>query len=229
MNTRVLLMVGSPRASRSTSEAMGAYLLERLRGKGCVIEKVYIYSSLGSEKSFAALLSALREADIAILVSPLYVDSLPAGVVKAMELIRADRKERVGQKRQRMLAVSNSGFPEAEHNTLSLAISKRFAVECGFEWAGGLALGGGEAIAGKTLKEAGGLAKNVRKSLDITADALARDEIIGEEAVTLMARPLMPRWLYLVVGNIGWRLKARRQGCKERLDSMPYEREMQES
>ena len=42
------------------------------------------------------------------------------------------------------------------------------------------------------------------KSLDLAADALAKGEAIPEEAVKLMARPLVPRWLYLLIGNRGW-------------------------
>lgn len=45
-----------------------------------------------------------------------------------------------------MVGIVNSGFPEAFHNDTALAILRRFAAETGFQWAGGLALGGGGTI-----------------------------------------------------------------------------------
>ncbi len=216
------LLIGSPRGPRSTSDALGTYLLERLREKGVSLNKVYIQQSLSSEQGIDTLFRTVAEADIIILASPLYADSHYSGVVTAMELIREDLKNKPHIRKQMMVALSNSGFPESWHNDLSLAISRRFALECGFEWAGGLALGGGESIAGRPLEEAGGLVRNVKKSLELAADALAKGENIPEGAVKLMARPLVPKWLYLLIGNIGWIWKAKKQGCRERLGSKPY-------
>ena len=91
-----------------------------------------------------------------------------------MELIRARLTDKPRINRQKMVAISNSGFPESSHNDLSLSISRRFAVECGFEWAGGFALGGGESIGGQPLEKAGRRVRNVRKSLELAADALGQ-------------------------------------------------------
>lgn len=216
------LLIGSPRGQGSTSDALGTYLLERLKEKGVVASKVYIQQSLSSEQGINTLLRTVAEADIIILAAPLYADSHYSGVITAMELIHEERRDKPNIRKQMMVAISNSGFPESRHNDLSLAISRRFALECGFQWAGGLALGGGESIGGRPLEEAGGLVRNVKKSLTLAADALAKEENVPEEAVKLMARPLMPRWLYLLVGNIGWIWKAKKQGCRERLGSKPY-------
>lgn len=224
MSRRALLLVGSPRASRSNSAALGSYLVDRLGEKGFEAGKSYVYPSLASEKGLAALLSAVRDADLVIIAFPIYADSLPSGLIRAMELIAEDRGRGGPAKRQRLLAVSNSGFPEASHSAPALAMCKRFAGEAGFEWAGGLALGGGESIGGRPLERAGGLVRNVRKSLELAAGALARGEAVPAEAVELMARPLTARWLYLLMGNIGWRLRARREGCKGSLKGRPYQK-----
>jgi NAD(P)H-dependent FMN reductase len=223
MSPRALLLVGSPRASRSTSAALGSYLLDRLGEEGFDVQKSFAYPSLASDRGFAGLLLAVREADLVVIAFPVYADSLPSGLIRAMEVIEEDGKRRVATKRQRILALSNSGFPEASHSALALAMCKLFAREAGFEWAGGLALGGGESIGGRPLERAGGLVRNVRKSIELAALALARGEAVPAEAVELMAKPLMARWFYLLMGNIGWRLRARREGCKGNLKSRPYQ------
>jgi len=222
MRMLATLLVGSPRGPKSTSDALGTYLLERLNEKGVSINKIYLHQALASEQGLNTLFRDVGETDIIILASPLYADGHHCCVIRAMELMHENRKSRPPIKKQVMVAVSNSGFPESWHNNLSLAISRRFALESGFAWAGGLALGGGESIAGRPLEEAGRLVRNVKKSLNLVADALARREDVPEEAIELMARPLIPKWLYLLIGNIGWLWKAKRQGCGGRLDSRPY-------
>lgn len=222
MSIHAAVLIGSPKGSASTSDALGTYLLERLREKDVDVSKIYVQQSLRSEQGLDNLFRAVAKANVVILVAPVYADSYHSGVVKAMELIREEVRTRTIVGKRMMVAISNCGFPESRHNELSLAISRRFAMECGFEWGGGLALGGGESIGGRQLEKAGRLVRNVRKSLDIAADALARGKQIPEEAVKLMARPLIPRWFYLLVGNIGWRRRAKKQGCKDRLDIRPY-------
>lgn len=222
MSMRAALLIGSPRGPKSTSDALGTYVLERLKEKGVGVNKIYIQQALASGQGINTLFRTVAEADLIILAAPLYADSHHWGVIRAMELIHEDLKNKPRIKKQRMVAISNSGFPESRQNDLSLAMSRRFALECGFEWAGGLALGGGESIAGRPLEEAGGLVRNVKKSLELAADALAKGEKIPEAAVKLMARPLVPKWLYLLIGNIGWVWKAKKQGCRRRLGSRPY-------
>lgn len=216
------VFVGSPKGPGSTSDALGTYLLDRLKERGISTNKIYIQQSLATEKGTDVMLSAVAKADIIILASPLYADSHHSGVIRAMELIHENRKKQVSIKRQEMVAVSNSGFPEPRHNDLSLAISRKFAIDSGFEWAGGLALGGGQAIAGMPLEKAGGRARHIKRSLDLAAEALAKGRAVPEESVKLMAKPLVPRRLYLLIGNIGWYWKAIKQGCREKLDNIPY-------
>ena len=210
MSLHATLLIGSPRGPQSTSHALGTYLLDRLKEKGMSVNKVFIQRSLISKGGIDTLLQALNEADIIILASPLYADSHHSGVIAAMELIRARLSDKPRINRQKMVAISNSGFPESSHNDLSLSISRRFA------------LGGGESIGGQPLEKAGRRVRNVRKSLELAADALANGEHPPESAVALMAMPLVPRWLYLLIGNIGWRWKAKKQGCREELNNRPY-------
>jgi len=222
MSMLATLLVGSPKGPRSASDALGTYLLDRLREKGVDTKKIYVQQALASEQGADALLSAAAETDIIILAAPLYADSLHAGVIRMMELVREDRGKRTPGKKQMMAAISNSGFPEAGHNDVSLAISRKFALDCGFEWSGGLALGGGESIGKRPLEKNGGQVRNVMRALDLAAASLVKGGSIPEEAVRLMARPMVPRWLYLLIGNIGWSRMARKKGCREGLDSRPY-------
>ncbi len=218
---RVLLLIGSPKAARSTSGALGSYLARRLQERGLLTRKIRIRSALRSESGLESLLEAVDRTDILILAFPLYVDSLPAPVIRAMERI-AHRRSRTGGTRAGMVALVNCGFPEARHNETALEICCTFASEAHFNWLGGLSVGGGGAINGKPLEKLGAMGRNIRRALDLAAAALAEGKAIPPEALELMSRPLVPGWIYTLVGSIGWIREARRSGVLMKLNARPY-------
>ncbi|MGZ8439881.1 MAG: NAD(P)H-dependent oxidoreductase [Candidatus Deferrimicrobiaceae bacterium] len=219
---RVLLLVGSPKGSASTSEALGTYLLEQLEGQGGATEVARIVPSLRFEEGRNKLLHSVASADLLLLASPLYADSLPSGVTRLFEIIGAEGKEEPGFSGTGFAAVINCGFPEARQCDTAIAICRCFAKEAGMEWMGGLALGGGESIGGRPLREAGGVARNARKALDLAAAALAGGRQVPDEVVSLMAKQTVSPWLYTVIGDIGWRLRARKHKAGKRMKDRPY-------
>lgn len=223
-NGRVLLLVGSAKQSRSTSESLGTCLVERLRDRGFEPRVLFLHKSLRADESREELLSEIDGADLLVLAFPLYVDALPYLVTKTLELA-ADRRagKPPGRKRQWMACIVNSGFPEAHQNDTAVGICRLFARKAGFEWAGGLALGGGGMIDGRPLQALGGRVRNVIRSLDLAAAALAEGKPAPQEAIELMGKPGAPAWMYMLIGGIGWWLRARKQGVARKLLDRPYE------
>lgn len=218
---RVLLLVGSPKApGKSVSEALGAYVIEKMEARGWSSETIFIRTSLQADEGRAALLEAVKTVDLIILSFPLYVDSLPAPVIRAMELIAEQHFE----KKTRLAAIINCGFPGAQHNKVAMSICQRFAHASGLEWAGGLALGMGGAVSSQRLKEQGRMVGKIIKSLDLAMDALVNSESVPDEAIRLMAKPIIPAWMYTAIGNIGWRRQAKRYGVRKKLRGRPYQR-----
>lgn len=215
---RVLLLVGSPRGSKSTSYALGDYLLERLKSRGATIEFRLLYKSLASDEGLADLLVCVARAELIVLSTPLYVDSLPSRVIRTLEYLA----EKADLRGKSLLAIVQCGFPEALHNRTALAICRQFASEREMVWVGGLALGMGEIIHGKPLLEAGGMVRKVVAALDLTAEELAEGRPVPDEAVALMAKPFVPIWLYAFMGNRGWKKQAK-GGAAKKLRDKPYE------
>lgn len=191
--------------------------MDQLETRGVETENLYVYPALRSPDRLEALIAAVVRADLVILATPLYVDSLPSAVIEILEILACRLAGYERPTGQQFLAIVNSGFPEAHHNNLALAICRRFARETGFVWAGGMALGAGEAIKGKPLAESGGMARQVLVALDLAAGALAEGNPIPQEAEELMARPLMPAWIYRKMGHLGWWLQAREHGAQWKL------------
>jgi multimeric flavodoxin WrbA len=220
---RALLLIGSPRGKKSTSQGLGGYLFDRLEEQGIRSDTVRLYTVLKSEERRRRLLQVLDEVDLVALAFPVYVDCLPAPVISILEIIAAHRGAEGASRSQVFMALANCGFPEAVHNDTALAICATFAREAGFAWAGGLGLGGGQAVvAGVPLTELGQRGAAIRKSLDLAAEALAAGSVIPAEAVALMSRPTIPPWLYRILGGIWWRRQAKSHDAQHRLRDRPY-------
>lgn len=215
-----LLLIGSPKTKRSTSRVLGESLLARIAGEGFTTRTLCARLALSAEGE-QTLLEAVERADLLLISFPLYVDSLPAPLIRAFELIARHRQDRQSPPIP-LAVIANCGFPEARQNRTALAICHRFALQANFVWAGGLALGAGGAIDGRPLEQRKGMTGNITRSLDLAAMALLRGEAIPPVAVELMARPLMPAWLYRQIGNLGWIIQARKNGVLGRLRARPY-------
>ena len=223
---RALMLVGSPRGRKSTSAALGGYLTERLNIHGIPTETTLLYPELGSHQRTNSLLESIDNHDLIVLAFPLYIDSLPGPVMRLLELIEAQPAKAHAAEvagRPAFAAIVNSGLPEAEQNQTALAICANFARRAGSTWAGGLALGGGYGVVnGTPLDQLGWRANSIRKSLELTAGSLASGNPIPSEAIGLMAKQRIPRWMILSFGPVGWFLKARKYGMAHALWRRPY-------
>jgi len=220
---RAVLLVGSARPSGTgNSEALGAYLLARLAEGGMEAEVFHVGRCQRPEKELH-LLEAVDGADLFVLSTPLYVDALPYLVTRTAERIAAHRAEQPEKSAVRFLAMVNCGFPEWEQTRTALDICRAFSREASFEWAGGLGLGGGEAIGGRSLEKLGGQTRHVRRGLDLAAEALLAGRVVPEEAQAMLARQAVPSRLYTAIGSLGWLRAARRQGTLRKLGDRPLE------
>ena len=219
---RAVLLVGSPKGSDSTSNALGAYLLDRLENKGLVCNKVMINQSLRTPENQTAMFQLIDNSDLIILAFPLYADCLHSQVIKTLEIIANHEKGRSNLTRKNFVAIAKSGFPEAIHNNLAIRVCQNFARQVGFAWAGGLAMGGGGMISGRSLQEIKGMARNQLNALDIAADALANGETIPEEAVESMSKLVIPRWMYSLFSNRAWKQQAKNFKAIKQIYNQPF-------
>lgn len=218
---RAVLLVGSPRTTKSTSNSLGSYLMDKLAEGDVETEIIQVYTSLNSPEKMQLLFDKLDAADLAVLAFPLYVDNLPAPVIKLLERIAVHRAGHPTQ--TRFAAIANCGFPESAHNATALAICEEFSRQSGFSWAGSLSLGAGEGLVhGAKINELKGPASPIINALDLAAEALAKGEAIPQAAQGLMAKPFIPGWMYRLVGAFGWNAQAKSWGAEKLLRRKTY-------
>ncbi len=231
---RALLIVGSPKTgATSASSVLGTYLLDRMSAHGWETESTTLRPILHRPEGQQALAGAARRAGVILLVFPLYVDSLPHLVMKALTVMAEARSKDAAPAPQRLLAIVNSGFPETHQDAVALAICREFAAQTGMAWSGGLALGGGGIVGDQPLSaahRAGPRLVNIIRALDVTAMALAEGRPAPEDACRLMAGspiPFIPAalWnrLYVAIGGRGLVKQAELNGVpKHKMMAQPY-------
>ncbi|MBM3162689.1 MAG: NADPH-dependent FMN reductase [Chlorobi bacterium] len=220
---KAVLLVGSPRMTKSSSASLGGYLVEELESRGVITDTFQIHKALRDDDHLARLLEAVDNADLSILAFPLYIDSIPAPTLTLMSMIG----ERCGkQSPQRgFAAIVNCGFIEAFHNDTALGICAEFARESGFTWMGGVSIGGGEGLVhGRPFRTLGGPAIPFKKALVRVAEAFAEGQPVPDDARQQLARPFVPGWVYRIVGSMNWKKQARRNGILQKLGDQPYRR-----
>ncbi|MGE5359577.1 MAG: NAD(P)H-dependent oxidoreductase [Bacteroidales bacterium] len=219
---RALLLVGSPKPSGSASETIGTYLMQQLASRGFETATAHLHRSVRSPGSLDELGCLVDDCDVIVLAAPLYVDSLPAPVIRAFEVLAARRGPSDAHTKPRLLAIVNSGFPESFQSDTAIAICRLFARDAQFDWAGGFRVGGGGVVGSKALAEARGPAKRLAQGLALAAAALASGLPVPKEAFDLADRPMMPIRLYAFVGDLSMRWEAYRKGVYSRIKDRPY-------
>lgn len=208
---RVALLQTSGRpAGESTSHAIAAYLAGRFATLGSEAEIVPATAFARGGDTAAAATETIARADVLAVISPLYVDTLPALAILALEQTRTLRQAECAP--QRVIGVINCGFPEPEQTRFAFASLRDFSRQVGAHYAGGISVGGGESIHGRDLVEAGGQVRWLRAALDTAAEALSQGGAIPVETSLGTAKAAMPPMLYRFAGFMQWTLKGRSHG-----------------
>lgn len=219
---QAILLIGSPKLKESTSESLGTYLLKQLEKQGFITSMLHVYKCLKNEDGVLTLLQETDEADLIIFASPLYADSLPAHIIKALEIMFNHRKETLYIKRQDFIAIINCGFPEAEQNDAAIKLCRMFARRVGLNWRGSFAIGMGGIINGNSLDKRRILNRNIRRAFRKASPFLANGETVPKEIRALASKQMLPTSMYVMGGNLNWKRQANKLGTRKELDRKPY-------
>lgn len=227
---KAILLIGSPKGKNSSSASLGGHLLSKIEEYDVSTETVHLPSEISTEAKRIQFLEKIEETDIIILAAPLYVDTLPAKVIKALSLIAQDRKNKNGdhsdlKKNKSFSVIVNCGFPEVDQNKTALKVYEQFAKEAEFKYLGGISIGMGGAVSGRSLLKMGGMAKDLVEGLDRAADDIVRNHRFSDSVIEKTSKSMIsPRWLYTLIGNFSWRFQAFQNGVYRKMNDKPYQK-----
>ncbi len=213
---RAALLVGSAKhKGTSASEGMARRFARILEQQGVTTELHFATEFVREGRHAHGSAQAIAAADLFLLVTPLYVDALPALTTHALEMVAAARK--LSDAPGRFALVINCGFPEPEQNRTAVRIARHFADAANYHWTGALPLGGGGVInPGVPIEEQHGPVEHIKQAIDLAAPALARGQNVPSDALAAMMKSPMPDALYRLVGDLGFRYEAHKHGLAQR-------------
>jgi multimeric flavodoxin WrbA len=219
----VALLVGSAKPKGTSASACIAAAFERkfeTRGLECRLH----YATEFVHDGVQALESArsIARADLFLMATPLYVDSLPALATHALELIATARRTEPAT--GVFLPFINCGFPEPEHIRTALRITRHFAHAARYRFAGGLPLGGGGVVTPqRSLDEERPPVAHVVRAINLAAAALTSGSALPASALEALLDPTLPQALYRLMGDLGFRWQAHALGTSQRaLRARPF-------
>lgn len=201
-SAKVILLNGSMRNIDGNSAKLARTLSARLKSNTEIIDlKDYM-------KDLSSLIRILDGAKAVVLCVPLYVDGLPAQVIKLMEMME---KHHAAPKRIYLLA--NMGLYESSQLKNLFSAVKTWCAKAGCEYCGGLGISAGELMG--TLMEVvpfnRGTTKKASQGMDRLVQAADRSEVMKD----IYAEPCrFPRWLYVLIANTNWNRTSRKNGIK---------------
>lgn len=204
---KIALIDGSPKINNSAS----SILLKELKyffvqGKIDVIE-IGLHTSIVSEK----IINQLKSADIWIFALPLYVDSVPGHLLSCFIQIENRISNICKKYTKNVYGIVNCGFYEGEQTEPALQILQNWCCKAQLNWCGGVGVGGGGSLAmlPKRPSEQGPKAP-IDKILKCFAEKIVKQEIQKNQYVSVG----MPRFMYKLCAQIGWRQLIRKNGGK---------------
>lgn len=212
---RIAAINGSPKAAGSVSGMLIEKMEEILDVKIDVFPATKLIRSEKAPETIAAIL----EAEVLLIVFPLYVDSLPAPLIKLLMLIQQSAKAS-NSPLPVVYAICNCGFYEAEHNTLALRMLRCFADRAGLGWGYGIGIGCGGFLSAVSKNIKKGPAANVYEALYSLCETIRIND--SKERGDVLVTPKIPRFLYRLAGEIGWLQMARKNGVLMQLNVKPH-------
>jgi len=198
----IALINGSPKRNGSTSEA----LLNDLKS---AIDTELVETGLHRPVLETDSLEKIAGADTWVFAFPLYVGGVPSHLLACLTQLELTARD----KRRRVYAIVNCGFYEGIQNELALSIIENFCVRAGCAWGGGIGVGGGGALSMLPKTPDG---KGPRRPVEQALKALAENIMSGSSQENRYVTVGIPRVMYRLAGQMGWRRQIKDNGGKTR-------------
>ena len=154
------------------------------------------------------LLDSVRGSDVIVIAFPLYIDGLPSHLLRLLH--SAEPKIAEIAPNAKLYGIALNGFYEGRQNQTALDMLRNFCERAGLSWGQGAGIGASPMV--HAIPVGIGLNKNMGAALDV----LASNIISKQSSEDIFAQTGMPRFLYIMGGNMGWKRQAKENGLSRK-------------
>lgn len=195
MVQNILILIGSPRTEKSTSNFISINLEKKLTSQNISYSKLYLLKELHYEE---ALLEKLANADTVILITPVYENNVPTTVLQFFEMA-FKHKELFNAQNKQFFAITLTGFANPAAGKATLNTCKLFTEEMRFSWLGGITTSPATLI---DSEELGKMYAGLSTSLNLLAQGLNQGGPLPTQIFELNTKAVFPAWIYRIIGSI---------------------------
>jgi multimeric flavodoxin WrbA len=206
----IVIVNSSPRQKNSSTQYFIDELIKMLPDQ--TIDQIMTAGPAAEPDISMETEKALSACEALFFCFPIYVDSLPSGMIAMLEQWeRFFRK--VPHKKPVVYALAHCGFFEGEQNQIALEIMQHWCVKAGLVWGAGLGIGGSEML--KQLENVP-LGHGPKTSLGLNLSRFAQALSRRQQDQMLFTSPNFPRFLYIFMGNQSWIPEGKKNGLKRK-------------
>jgi len=219
----IVLINASPKI---TEESVSGYLVsmlsDRIGTDGVNKTIINVRQSLTKHQTRNDF-GVISKADAIVIAFPLYIFCLPAMLTRFLEDYYHYYAE-IGKPgvNQKVYAIVNCGFPEAEINREAVRVIQSFSRHINAEYRFGILIGSGGMLLGP---KGAPFMKKATIELQNAFDEIKNDSLNNshQNLEDVVINVNFPRWLYFFMGDRGFISAARKNGLKKKdMLRMPY-------
>lgn len=197
---------GSPRRKNSCSQIIIDYFLKQLKDDYEQVVDIHVISLPLQNKT--EILTSLLDCDVLVVVSPLYVDSLPSHLLSFLKDLDTYQKAHLNSLKNHTILYSfiNCGFMDGHQTHIALSILENFATHMHFTWGGGVGLGSGEMFKNQinSIPPESRMQKPIFDALGEFINTIKNQTTLSTPTKQLLVSQNFSTRLFILMGNFGW-------------------------
>ena len=214
---RIVYINASPRTEDITASGSFLHMLEK-HFAGCDIEKssIYVRKSIISHQLDSDF-EIMSKANAMVIAFPLYFFCLPGLLTRFIQdYYDYCLKNKIQMHGQKIYAIVNCGFPEADINAEAVKVIQSSSKHVGAEFRFAIMVGSGGMVIG--AKNAPFMKKTIatlEQAMELIAQDARSDRLDPVENIQIMVK--FPRRLYYFMANKGFEQVANKNGVSKKL------------
>lgn len=202
---KIALINGSPKHKNSSSGNLLKLLNSKLQDKNTIEEYILRTTEISSND-----LEQISKCNVIVFAFPLYVDGIPSHLLRCLyqmeKYLSSSKNNEIY-----VYTIVNAGFYEGKQASIAIEMMKNWAEKANVKWGQGIGIGGGGMM---SMIDKSTDSQGPMKSVHTTLTALANNILLCKSSNEIYTSPGIPRIVYKIGGEMGWRQAAKKNGLK---------------
>lgn len=202
---KIALINGSPKFKRSASGIILNSIKAKLQDDNIIEDYSFRTNEINNDD-----LEQISKSNVILFIFPLYVDGIPSHLLRCLYQMEK-HFSLIKNNDLHVYTIVNAGFYEGKQAAVAIEMMKNWAEKANLKWGQGIGIGGGGML---SMISNSADNKGPMKDVHIALTALATNILGLKTAYEIYTSPGIPRIVYKIGGEMGWRQSAKKNGLK---------------